>query len=257
MTEIWKSIKKEGKILAEEEPALQPLIYQAILNQNDLAHSIAFILAGKFKDDTMSAITYNHIFLDAMKNDKAIIEKTRADLAAIKERDPACDKSIIPLLYFKGFQAIKVARVSHNLWNSNRKTLAYHLQSKNSEIFGVDIHPGAKIGHGLLLDHATSFVAGETAVIGNNVSILHEVTLGGSGNECGDRHPKIDDGVLIGAGAKLLGNIHIGEGAKIGAGSVVITDIAAHCTAVGIPAQVVGTPNHESPAKFMDQFFMI
>ena len=253
MSDIWKKLKKEAKALADEEPALQPLVYQAVMNQPDLMHAIAFLLAGKFKDDTMSAVTYNHIFLDAMKADPNIVTSIEEDLSAIKDRDPACDTFIIPMLYFKGFQAIQVARVAHKLWSDDRKALSYHLQSKNSQIFSVDIHPGAKFGKGILLDHATSFVAGETAVIGDNVSILHEVTLGGSGKEGGDRHPKVGNGVLIGAGAKLLGNIKIGDGAKVGAGSVVVNNVEKHVTVVGVPAEVVGTPSHENPAEFMDQ----
>ncbi|MCM8540791.1 MAG: hypothetical protein NE328_11000 [Lentisphaeraceae bacterium] len=156
------------------------------------------------------------------------------------------------MLYFKGYLALQASRLSNFLWYSGRKTMAMHVQSRNSEAFSVDIHPAARIGKGIFLDHANSFVCGETAVIGNNVSILHEVTLGGSGKECGDRHPKVGNNVLIGAGAKLLGNIKIGDGAKIGAGSVVLENVPPHTTVVGVPAKEVGKPSHRKPSQFMD-----
>ena len=173
-------------------------------------------------------------------------------MKAIYERDPACDEYSLPLLYFKGFHAVQAHRINHWLYQNGRKTLAYFLQNRMSEVFGVDIHPAARFGHGLMLDHATGFVAGETAVLGNNISILHGVTLGGSGKESGDRHPKIGNGVMIGANASILGNIRIGENAKIGAGSVVVADVPSSITVVGVPAKPVGR-SVKAPSADMDQ----
>ncbi len=252
MKSIWSTIVKEAKKIAAEEPALISHIHETVINQPDFAHAIAFHLAGKFQDSTISAVSYNHLFIDIMQSDDKIVEASIADLKAIKDRDPATNCYIMPMLYFKGYLALQASRLANHLWYSGRKTMAMHLQSRNSEAFSVDIHPAAKIGKGILLDHANSFVCGETAVIGNNVSILHEVTLGGSGKESGDRHPKVGNNVLIGAGAKLLGNIKIGEGAKIGAGSVVLEDVLAHTTVVGVPAKEVGKPSHRNPSKFME-----
>ena len=249
---IWNTIIKEAKNVASEEPALVSHIYETVINQPDFAHAMAFHLAGKFQDSTISAVSYNHLFIEIMKSDKGIVEAAKADLRAIKQRDPATSSYIMPLLYYKGFLSLQAARIANVLWKSGRKTMAMHLQSRNSECFTVDIHPAAKIGKGIMLDHASSFVCGETAVIGDNTSILHEVTLGGSGKHSGDRHPKIGKNVLIGSGAKLLGNINIGEGAKIGAGSVVLTDVEPHTTVVGVPARPVGKCLHKNPSKFME-----
>jgi serine O-acetyltransferase len=250
--QIWTTIVKEAKKTVLEEPALASLIHDTIINQPDFSHAMAFHLAGKFQDTTISAMSYNHLFIEIMAADSKITDCMIADLKAIKERDPATTSYLIPLLYYKGFLALQASRLANYLWYNERKTMAMHLQSRNSESFSVDIHPAAKIGKGILLDHASSFVCGETATVGDNVSILHEVTLGGSGKECGDRHPKVGKNVLIGAGAKLLGNITIGDGAKIGAGSVVLTDVPAHTTFVGVPAKQIGTPSHKNPSKFME-----
>jgi serine O-acetyltransferase len=168
------------------------------------------------------------------------------------ERDPATEHALIPFLWYKGFHAISLHRLAHSLWKSGRRELATHLQSLMSEHLAVDIHPAASFGVGILLDHATGFVAGETAVVGDNVSFLHEVTLGGTGKARGDRHPKIRSGVLIGAGAKILGNITVGEGAKIGAGSVVLKDVAPHTSVAGVPAVVIGRTSVDAPALDMD-----
>ena len=177
----------------------------------------------------------------------------RADIQAVVARDPACRGFSVPLLYFKGFHSIQAYRVAHHYWVRDRKALALYLQSRISEVFAVDIHPGARIGKGILFDHATSIVIGETTVIDDDFSMLHEVTLGGTGKAGGDRHPKIGRGVLIGAGAKVLGNVTIGEGAKVGAGSVVLDDVPPHCTVAGVPAKPVGYPAHALPALEMDQ----
>jgi len=190
---------------------------------------------------------------DSMAADASIGTSIRTDLQAFRERDPACVRYSIPLLYFKGFHALQAYRVGHFLWQQGRSELALYLQSRVSEVFAVDIHPAAQIGSGILLDHATGLVIGETAVVGDHVSLLHEVTLGGTGKETGDRHPKIRSGVLIGAGAKILGNVEIGEGAKVAAGSMVLNDVPAHCTVAGVPAQPVGECSEGQPALEMNQ----
>ncbi|MCM8538214.1 MAG: serine O-acetyltransferase [Lentisphaeraceae bacterium] len=249
---LWSTIIREAKKVAAEEPSLVSLIHETIINQPDFAHALAFHLSGKFQDQTISAVAYNHLFNDIMAESPCVVEASICDLKAIKQRDPATKCYVVPMLYFKGFLALQVSRLSNCLWKKGRKMMACHIQSRNSEIFSVDIHPGATIGKGILLDHASSFVCGETASIGNNVSILHEVTLGGSGKESGDRHPKVGSNVLIGAGAKLLGNIKIGDGAKIGAGSVVLEDVPPHTTVAGVPAKQVGKPSHKNPSKFME-----
>ena len=250
---IWSTIVREAKKLVKQEPALVSFVHETIINQSGFKNALSFHLASKFQGPALSAISYTHLFLDVMSSETSILEAAVADLKAIRERDAATKSYLLPFLYFKGFHALQASRIAHFLWKEGREAMAHHLQSRNSELFAVDIHPAAKIGKGILLDHATSFVCGETAVVGDNVSILHEVTLGGSGKECGDRHPKVSNGVLIGSGAKLLGNIKIGEGAKIGAGSVVLDNVPGHTTYVGVPAKPAGKPAHKSPAKFMDQ----
>jgi serine O-acetyltransferase len=177
------------------------------------------------------------------------------DLRAVRERDPACRSYLQPFLYFKGFVALEASRVAHSLWKQGREILAFHLQNRISEILQVDIHPAACLGLGLFLDHATGIVIGETTVIGDRVSILQSVTLGGNGKERGNRHPKIGRGVLISVGAKILGNIRVGEEARIAAGSVVLNDVPAHTTVAGVPARIVRGPACIEPAMAMDHFF--
>ena len=249
---IWSQITKQAEEIASKEPLMKPLISEMILTQSDLAEALGLRLAEKLGEEHIPMPVLTSLFHDLYQCNPQIIKSAEKDLKAICDRDPACTGYVIPLLYYKGFLALQASRLSHELWSQDRKDMAAHIQSRNSEAFGVDIHPGATFGHGILLDHASSFVAGETAVVGNNVSILHEVTLGGSGKECGDRHPKVGNGVLIGAGAKLLGNINIGEGAKIGAGSVVLEDVCPHITVVGVPAKQVGKPRHKSPSAYME-----
>jgi serine O-acetyltransferase len=193
--------------------------------------------------------------LEALESDASIREAVRADLQAVEDRDSACHELYIPFLYFKGFHALQTQRVSHWLWSHGRESLALFFQNRMSTEFGVDIHPAARMGRGIMLDHATGLVIGETAVVGNNVSILQSVTLGGTGKDEKDRHPKIGDGVLISAGAKILGNICVGEGAKVGAGSVVLENVPAHTTVAGVPAKVVGRPSSDQPALEMDHDF--
>ena len=200
----------------------------------------------------MDMRTLYELYLHALGKEPSIGEAVRADITAYYERDPACDQYCLPLLYFKGYHAIQAHRINHCLWKEGRKTLAYFLQNRASEVFGVDIHPAARFGQGIMIDHGTGVVIGETAVLGNDISIFHGVTLGGSGKEGGDRHPKIGDGVMIGANASILGNIRIGTNAKIGAGSVVVADVPSSITVVGVPAKPVGR-SVKAPSADMDQ----
>ena len=194
-------------------------------------------------------------FAQILEDAPALGEAFRADLAAVVDRDPACQRAVDPLLYFKGFHALQTYRFAHALWHEGRRDFALYLQSQSSRAYGVDIHPAAQIGRGIMLDHATGIVVGETAVIGDQTSILHNVTLGGSGKEAGDRHPKIGCGVMIGAGAKILGNIRVGDCARVAAGSVVLKDVPARTTVAGVPAKVVGMAGCQEPARAMNQLF--
>lgn len=254
-TEIWEQLRTEAEQVIKKEPLLASYVYACVLNHDSLASSLGFILANKLSDGVMPAVTVQELYESASTASEEIIEKAEADIVAVYERDAATCSYLPVILYLKGFQSIQVHRLAHYLWLTGRKELAMFFQSRNSEVFGVDIHPACIMGKGIMFDHATGIVIGETSVIDDNVSILQQVTLGGTGNEQGDRHPKIKSGVLISAGAKVLGNITIGESAKIGAGSVVLQDVAPHCTVVGIPARVVGEPCKESPAQTMNQNF--
>ncbi len=252
--DIWQHIRTEAATQIESEPILASFLYNTILNHDSLESALSYHLANKLGNANLQPISLMELFLKTFSSDSRVGDQVRCDLAAVKERDPACHGYSIPLLYFKGFQALQSYRMSHWLWNQGRLPLAFTLQNRISEVFAVDIHPGATIGQGILMDHATGIVIGETAVVGNNVSILHEVTLGGTGKEDGDRHPKVGDGVLLGAGAKLLGNITIGEGAKVGAGSVVLEDVPPHMTAAGVPAKITGHATSAQPALEMNQW---
>src|SRR5690606_24464163 len=216
------------------------------------AAAISFHLANKLDSQAMPAVVIREIFETALARDPQIELAMRADIFAHRERDPACNKYFIPVLFFKGYHALQSYRIAHWLWRQQRECLALFLQNQMSQGFDVDRHPAARMGQGVMIDHATGVVIGETAVLEDNVSMLHGVTLGGSGSSKGDRHPKIRQGVLIGVGAKILGNIEIGQGAKIGAGSVVLDAVAPHTTVAGVPAKVIGRPKGESPALDMD-----
>mmetsp|Transcript_4039 Transcript_4039/g.9765 ORF Transcript_4039/g.9765 Transcript_4039/m.9765 type:complete len:366 (-) Transcript_4039:4335-5432(-) len=251
---IWQSLCAEAKAEADEEPALASYLFSTILAHRSLEDALAFVLANKLRSNVLLDSQLLEMFSAQYRRDKSIVKSAQADMQAVMDRDPACEKYLQILLFFKGFQAIQAYRVAAALWRQDRKPLALLLQSRISEVFHVDVHPGATLGVGLMFDHATGVVIGETAVVGDNVSLLHGVTLGGTGTKEGDRHPKIGAGVVIGAGVTVLGNITIGENSKIGAGSVVLREIPPNCTAVGIPARLVGRPKPElMPSLSMDQ----
>ena len=249
---IWQAIRQETEQVISKEPVLASFLYATILNHQSLECALSFHLAHKLDSPTASALLVREVIEQALIADPGIGKSMRCDLWAVKERDSACDSYSVPFLYFKGFHALQAYRVAHWLWQQGREALALFFQNCISTEFGVDIHPAAVIGHGILMDHATGVVIGETAVVGNNVSIMQSVTLGGTGKDEGDRHPKVEDGVLISAGAKILGNIRIGRGAKVGAGSVVLQDVPAHTTVAGVPAKIIGHPTSEQPALDMN-----
>jgi serine O-acetyltransferase len=250
---LWQQLLKEAKEQAEREPVLASFFHASILNHKTLASALAHHIAAQLGSDAAPALLIQEVFDEALAEEPELVEQVCADLQAYYDRDPACDQYSLPFLYFKGFQALQAYRIAHYLWQNQRYELALFLQNAIAVKFDVDIHPAAKIGRGIMIDHATGVVIGETAVIGDNVSLLHSVTLGGSGCSHGDRHPKVGNGVLISTGAKLLGNIHIGDGAKIAAGSLVLADVAAHTTVAGVPARIVGRPQEEQPALDMNQ----
>jgi serine O-acetyltransferase len=251
---VWKTLRKEVLAMAAAEPMLASFLHATVLNHPTLEDALAFLLSGKLETPYLSAMSLRELMDETILSSPDIRRAIRRDLAAVSDRDPAAARELAePFLHYKGFHALEAFRVSHGLWLRKRKFLALYLQNRISEVFGVDIHPAARIGDGIFIDHATGLVIGETAVVGNDVSMLHEVTLGGTGKQTGDRHPKVGKGVLIGAGAKILGNVKIGEGAKIGAGSVVLADVPPHVTVVGVPAEIVGKPDTDEPALQMDQ----
>ncbi len=232
---------------------MEHLVDDVILSRDSLAAALGARLARRLAREDMPRQSMEPLLTGVFEAHPGTVASAAKDLLAMYERDPACFSPLEPLLFFKGFLALSTYRVSHQLWQDGRRWLALYLQSLASEAFAVDIHPAARIGCGILLDHATSFVVGETAVVEDNVSILHEVTLGGTGKDMGDRHPIVRSGVLIGAGAKILGRVEIGTGAKVGAGSVVLSDVPAHKTVAGVPAVIVGESKEENPAIEMNQ----
>lgn len=250
---VWSHICEEARAAVRDEPLLGGFIHSGILHHATLEKALAYRFSLKLASAEMSEQILREIADEAYDADAELGQAARADIVAVYDRDPACHRFMQPILFFKGFQAVQAYRIGHRLWAQGRRDLAYFVQMRVSEAFGVDIHPNARIGKGIMIDHAHSIVIGETAVVGDNVSMLHSVTLGGTGKEDGDRHPKIGNGVLIGAGAKILGNIHVGACSRIAAGSVVLNDVPDSTTVAGVPAKVIGEAGCDQPALTMDQ----
>lgn len=250
---VWQHIRDEAQAAIRTEPLLGGFYHSGLLHHATLEKALSFRFSMKLSSSEMSEQILREIADDAYTSDPELGQAARADIVAVFDRDPACHRFLQPVLFFKGFQAIQAYRVGHWLWTRGRVDLAYYVQMRVSEVFGVDVHPGARIGRGIMIDHAHSIVIGETAVVGDNVSMLHSVTLGGTGKEDGDRHPKIGNGVMIGAGAKVLGNIRVGERSRIAAGSVVLSDVPPCTTVAGVPARVVGEAGCAQPSLTMDQ----
>lgn len=249
---VWIEICARTREAAEQEPMLASFLHATILNHDTFESALSFHLASKLDSPMAQAMMVREVIDQAIAEDPGIALAAREDLCAINTRDSACCSLATPFLYFKGFHALQSYRIAHWLWSKGRKSLALFLQNRISQVFGVDIHPAARIGRGVMLDHATGIVIGETAVVEDNVSIMQGVTLGGTGKESGDRHPKVKRGVLISAGATVLGNITIGEGAKVAAGSVVLKPVEPHTTVAGVPAVLVGRCLSDAPAFDMD-----
>ncbi|ESR25149.1 serine O-acetyltransferase [Lutibaculum baratangense] len=249
---VWARIRAEAQDASLVEPALSAFLLDSILSHNTLEAAVGHRVASRLDHEAVGSHIIAHAFAEAIADQPDIAEAVRADIAAVLDRDPACHRALEPVLYFKGFHAIQSHRLAHWLWASGRRDFALYLQSRASSVFGVDIHPAARIGRGIMFDHATGIVVGETATIGDNVSMLHGVTLGGNGKEEGDRHPKVQRGVLIGAGAKILGNLSIGCCSRVAAGSVVLSDVPADTTVAGVPARVVGKAGCSEPARSMN-----
>ena len=249
---VWTRLRAEVEAQVEAEPVLGEFMRPIVIEQDSFECALGALLAQKLACPALTQTSLRLLCQEAYRENPRLGAQARRDLEAVCERDPATSRLSLPFLYYKGFQGLQMYRVGNWLWTENRKELARYVQSRISETFAMDIHPAARIGSGILIDHATSIVIGETAVVGDDVSMLHEVTLGGTGKQTGDRHPKVASGVLIGAGAKILGNVLVGEGSKIGAGSVVLDDVPAHCTVAGVPARPVGDCSCEQPALEMD-----
>lgn len=250
---LWRDIRADVAVQVEREPILASFLHATILNHNSLESALSFHLANKLDSPVAPALLIREVIDEALESDPAIGTAARADLAAVDQRDSACSSLYEPFLFFKGFHALQAWRVAHWLWLQNRRSLALFLQHRISVVFGVDIHPAARLGQGILLDHATGIVVGETAVVEDNVSIMQSVTLGGTGKESGDRHPKVRCGVLIGAGTKILGNIEIGRCAQIASGSVVLKSVPEKALVAGVPAKVIGKASCDQPALSMNQ----
>ena len=250
---VWNRVCEEAVEAIRQEPLLGGLIHSGLLHHATMERALAYRFSMKLASGEMSEQILREIADEAYDADSAIGQAARADLMAVFDRDPACHRFLQPILFFKGYQAVQAYRIGHSLWQAGRIDMAYFVQMRVSEVFGVDIHPAAKVGRGIMIDHAHSIVIGETAVVGDNVSMLHSVTLGGTGKEDGDRHPKIEAGVMIGAGAKVLGNIRIGHCSRIAAGSVVLQDVPPNKTVAGVPARVVGEAGCSQPSITMDQ----
>jgi serine O-acetyltransferase len=250
---IWSRVRAEAVALASDEPALASFIWETVLNHGRLEDAIVHRVAERLGHPTVKEALIRQTYEEALADEPGLGAIFRVDLQAVFDRDPACERLIEPILHFKGFHAIQTHRLAHWLWRRGRRDFALYLQSRASEVFQVDIHPQVPMGRGVFFDHATGIVVGATAVIDDDVSILQGVTLGGTGKETGDRHPKIRRGVLIGAGAKVLGNIEVGHCARVAAGSVVLAAVPPRTTVAGVPARVVGEVQCPEPSRAMDQ----
>ena len=249
---IWGKMKEEAKEASSQDRQISGYMYSQVLSQKTLEKVLSVNLSKHIETIHVEYRIIEDLFDEFYSTDKQIQQTIRADISAVYDRDPACHRYIEPILYFKGFQALQVHRLANWLWVNGRSEFAYYLQSLSSRVYSVDIHPAAKFGKGIFIDHATGIVIGETAVIDDNVSMLHDVTLGGTGKKSGDRHPKVKSGVLIGAGAKILGNIKIGVSARVAAGSVVLNDVPDGVTVAGVPARVIGGNDKDYPSQHMD-----
>ncbi len=250
---VWARIRREAEVVVRQEPELSSFIYSSVLHHDSLEQVVVHRIAQRLDHPDVSGELIRQAYWDALEDTPALGDVFRADIVATYDRDPATNRFIEPVLYYKGFHSIQTHRLANWLWGKGRKDFAYYLQSRASAVFNCDIHPAARIGRGIFLDHASGLVVGETAAIDDDVSMLHDVTLGGTGNEAGDRHPKIGRGVMIGAGAKILGNIEVGHCARIAAGSVVVKPVPHNTTVAGVPAKVVGESGCAEPSRTMDQ----
>jgi serine O-acetyltransferase len=251
--DLWHMMRSEADLRAQEEPILGSYFHATILNHQTFGSALSFRLASKLDNPMLPTMLIRDVIKEAMEEDPDILRAAEIDMLAIFARDPACEDLTTPFLFYKGFHALQAHRIANWLWQNGRRTLAQFFQSQISVTLGVDFHPAARVGSGIMLDHATGIVVGETAVIEDDVSILHSVTLGGTGKSGGDRHPKIRRGVLLAAGCKVIGNIEVGEGAKVGAGSVVLDNVPPHVTVAGVPAKVVGRTAEALPSHDMNQ----
>jgi serine O-acetyltransferase len=249
---VWKSILDEAKKACQAQPFMSSFFHCNIISHASFHHAISYYLASRLASSTLSAMSWQSVFHEAFEDEPELIAQMLNDLLAHFNRDAACDEYIVPLLYYKGFHALQSYRIAHWLWRKDRKMLALYLQHRISRLFDVDIHPAAKLGSGIMLDHATGIVIGETSMVADDVSILHGVTIGGSGSTKCSRHPKISQGVLLSAGAILLGDITVGVGAKVGSGSLVLGDVGPHVTVAGVPAKVVGSARINMPSLDMN-----
>ncbi len=250
--DLWPLMRAEAERKAQEEPILGSYFHATILNHQTFGSALSFRLASKLDNPMLPTMLIRDVIGEAMDRDETLLSSAEIDILATYTRDPACEDLSSPFLFFKGFHALQAHRVANWLWNEGRRTLAQFFQNQISVTLGVDIHPAAKVGSGIMLDHATGIVIGETAVVEDDVSILHSVTLGGSGKTSGDRHPKIRQGVLLAAGSKVIGNIEVGTNAKVGAGSVVLENVPPNVTVAGVPAKIVGQVHNQIPAHDMD-----
>ena len=252
---MWHALREEAAAIVADDPSLSSFIYSTILNQETLEAAVAHRVAERLRHPDVSGDLIRQAFKKMVEDDPGYAATLRADIVAVYDRDPACERFIEPVLYFKGFHAIQAHRLAHWSWGQRRRDFALYLQSRSSQIFQTDINPQARLGRGLFMDHATGVVIGATAVIGDDCSILHGVTLGGTGKDTGDRHPKVGSGVLIGAGATILGNIEVGDCSRVAAGSLVLKPVPERTTMAGVPARAVGVADCVRPSRTMDHLY--